>query len=80
MTDEIRCSIECRDDPEYESPGRLTGTLLTYGERANDRPELFEPGALAWPDNGVVLRRQHQRGQPIMRVVPAVRGGEVVID
>ena len=80
MTDELRCSIECRDDPEFESPGRLQGTLIRYGERAGDRPEVFESGALAWPDNGVVLRRQHQRGQPIMRVTPEVRGAEVVID
>ena len=80
MISEIRCSIECRDDEAYESPGRLQGTLIRYGERAGDRPEQFEPGALSWPSNGIILRRQHQRGQPIMRVVPEVRGGEVVID
>ena len=37
-------------------------------------------GALRWPDNGVVLRRQHQRGAPIMRVVPELRGRDVVIE
>ena len=77
---EIRCAIEVRDDPAYDSPGRLTGTLITYGERAHDRPELFEPGALSWPSNGIVLRRQHQRGAPIMRVQPETRGQAVVVD
>jgi len=78
--DEIRCRLEFRADQSRESPGRLTGTLMTYGERAADRNEVFEPGSLEWPDDGVVLRRQHNRGQPIMRVVPEVRGGAVVVD
>ena len=63
-----------------QSPGRITGTLLTYGERASDRAEMFEPGALRWPDNGIVLRRQHQRATPIMRVLPEVRGNQIVVD
>ena len=78
--DEIRCAVELRADETRQSPGRLSGTLLTYGERATDRAEMFEAGALRWPDNGVVLRRQHQRGAPIMRVVPEVRGNQVVLD
>ena len=78
MRDEIRCAIELRQSDA--GPGRLSGVLLTYGERAHDRPELFEQGALAWPDNGIVLRRQHQRGAPIMRVVPEVRGDQVILD
>ena len=40
----------------------------------------FETGALTWPADGVVLNRQHQRGAPIMRVTPEVRGLAVVID
>ena len=80
MMDEIRCRIEVREDDTRRSPGRLTGVLLTYGERAADRAELFEDGALKWPDNGVVLRRQHQRGEPITWIVPELRGGAVVLD
>ena len=80
MADEIRCSVELRADDSMASPGRLTGVLMTYGQRAGDRAELFESGALSWPSNGVVLRRQHQRGAPIMRVVPELRGRDVVID
>ena len=77
---EIRCSIELRADASRESPGRIVGTLLTYGERASDRPEVFEAGALSWPENGIVLNRQHSRSAPIMRVVPEIRGQSVVID
>ena len=78
MTDEIRCSIELRQSDA--SPGRLSGTLIRYGERAHDRPELFEAGALSWPANGIILRRQHSRAAPIARIVPEVRGDQVVLD
>ena len=80
MRDEIRCSVEFREDETRLSPGRLVGRILTYGERALDRAELFEAGALTWPSDGVVLNRQHARGAPIMRVTPEVRGDAIVID
>ena len=47
---------------------------------ALDRPELFEIGALSWPADGVVLNRQHERGAPVMRVLPIVDGDELRID
>ena len=77
---EIRCSIECREDDTRQGPGRLVGRILTYGERALDRAELFEPGALTWPTDGVVLNRQHVRHSPIMRVIPTLVGDELRID
>ena len=77
---EIRCKLEYREDESRLSPGRLVGTLLTYGERASDRPEVFEAGALDWPGNGIVLNRAHNDKVPIMRVIPEVRGSAVVID
>ena len=80
MADEFRCAIEIREDAERGGPGRLFGTLLTYGERAGDRAELFEQNALSWPADGVVLRRQHVREAPIMRVVPELRAAALVID
>ena len=44
--DEIRFSVELRDD-EQRGPGRLvSGRLIRYNERAKDRPELFEPDSL----------------------------------
>ena len=80
MNDEIRCAVEFREDDTLTSPGRLVGTILTYGKQATDRAELFVKGALTWPPDGVVLNRQHARGAPIMRVIPEVRGDALVID
>ena len=40
----------------------------------------FEDDSLRWPDNGIVLRRQHSRVAPIMRVVPETRGRDVVLE
>ena len=53
---------------------------MPYGKRASDRPELFETGSLKWPEDGIVLNRQHSRKSPIMRVIPTVEGDEVRID
>ena len=80
MSDEIRCTVSCEEDRTRSGPGRLVGRILTYGERATDRPELFERGALTWPAAGVVLNRQHARGAPIMRVRPTLVGDELRID
>ncbi len=78
--DEIRCAIEVREDDTRRSPGRLYGVLLTYEERAADRPEAFAPGSLHWPDDGIVINLSHDRRQPVMRIVPEVRGRQVVLD
>ena len=80
MTDEIRCSVSCEEDRTRSGPGRIVGRILTYGERATDRAELFEKGALSWPADGVILNRQHARGAPIMRVTPTLVGDELRID
>ena len=81
---EIRCKLEIREDATLASPGRLTGTLLTYGERASDRPELFERGSIDLDaikaSGGIVVNRQHSRGAPITRVIPELRGDELIID
>ena len=77
---EIRFAIEVREDKDRRGPGRIVGTLIQYGERASDRPERFEQGSLSWPDDGIVLREQHDRAQPIARVVPELQGDKVIID
>ena len=69
--------IRLESDPERSGPGVLSGTLLTYGELAGDRPERFAAGALHWPDSGVMLREQHNRQAPIVRFTPKVEGAEV---
>ena len=77
--DEIRFAVELREVEEGQSP-RLVGTILTYGERARDRAEVFELGSMSWPEGGIVLNRQHRRDSPIMRITPEVRGDKLVVD
>ena len=80
MKDELRFRVEVREDEGRLGPGRLCGVVMRYGERAADRPELFEAGSLTWPDDGVVVNRQHTRTAPILRALPLVVGNEVHID
>ncbi|MCY3813971.1 MAG: HK97 family phage prohead protease [Gammaproteobacteria bacterium] len=79
MNIEIRCAIEYRADQARLSPGHLSGVLLTYGERARDRREVFAPGSLSWPDDGVVLNLAHDRKRPVMRCTPLLEGRDVRI-
>ena len=81
MPDTLIAPVEYRADTSRQGPGRLYGVLLNYGEPAGDgRRERFAPGSLEWPEEGVVLRLQHDRMQPIMRVVPETRENAVVVD
>ena len=78
--DTLVFEIRQEADTTRESPGRLVGTLLTYEERANDRPEVFVRGALTWPAAGILINAQHDRKSPIVRAVPYLEGDEVKID
>ena len=78
--DSLIFEIRQADDPTRESPGRLTGTLLVYEERARDRPEVFVRGALTWPKEGILINEQHNRQAPILRAIPYLDGDEVKID
>ena len=80
QTCEIRCAIEIRSDDTRSGPGRLTGTLITEGEQASDRREVFMPGALQWPSEGIVLRRQHNRDSPITMIQPRREGNKIIVD
>ncbi len=77
---EIRFAVELREDQSRLSPGRLTGVILNYNEMASDRRELFETDSLTWPAEGIVINRQHERRAPIMRVIPVVKDGAVLVD
>ena len=77
---EIRCAVEYRADDTRQSPGRLVGELITYGQRAQDRAEMFAEGALSWPQGGIILNFQHNRQAPIIRFTPEVRGKVVSVD
>ena len=53
-----------------EAGERLTGVILQEGRIASKRPELFAPGALVWPDEGIALRTEH-RGVEVGRAIPS---------
>ena len=72
--------VRFKEDETRLSPGRLTGTLLTYETRAADRPELFARGALYWPDDGIAINDQHNRKETIVRTVPFLDGDAIKID
>ena len=78
--DNLVCEIRFTEDESRQSPGRLVGTLLTYGEMASDRKEMFEVGALTFPEGGLWINEMHTRAAPILRAMPELRGKELVID
>ena len=76
----IYSSVEYAEDTTRESAGRLTGVLVTYGEQAKDRPDVYEAGSLSWPDGGIVLNEMHDRKQAIKRFSPYLEGDELRVD
>ena len=43
-----------------DTPARLTGVLLPIGRVAIDRQEVFTPGSVTFPSNGVRLLLEHR--------------------
>ena len=78
--DLLTCEIRFAEDETRQTPGRLVGTLLTYGERASDRPEVFDPDSLYFPDGGLWVNEQHNRQAPILRAMPTLEGRALLID
>ena len=78
--DSLTCEIRFQEDESRQSPGRLLGVLVTYGEMASDRKEMFEVGALTFPEGGLWVNEMHSRTSPILRAMPALRGKQVVLD
>ena len=82
--DEIRCAVSFEADETRQSPGRLVGRLLTYGERIvhNRGPESFESRALQWGDDGVVLYDGHdaEPRKPIGIMQPIQTDTEARVD
>ena len=77
--DQLLCEVRFEADTSNQSPGRLIGTLVTYEERARDRPELFARGALDWPTEGILINLMHDRQQPLLRAIPYLDGDELRI-
>ena len=44
--DRLLCEVRYESDESRQGPGRLTGTLIVYETRANDRPEMFMADSL----------------------------------
>ena len=80
MTETLYVPLEFRADDSRTGPGRLTGVLMTYGEQAGDRKELFDPDSLYWRESGILIREQHRRESPILKTVPILDGKMVRID
>ena len=80
MADSLLLEVRAAEDDTRESPGRIVGTLLTYGERARDRSEMFLDGALRWAEAGFNINEQHNRQAPIVRAVPFLDGKAIKID
>ena len=78
--DTLFLEVRAAEDETRLSPGRIVGTLLTYGERAKDRPEMFVDGALRWPELGFNINEQHNRQSPIVRAIPYLDGKAIKID
>ena len=72
--------IEVRAAEDDAGPGRIVGTLVNYGERARDRPEMFLSGALRWPEGGIIINEQHDRRASVVRALPFLEGKAIKID
>ena len=78
--DNLILKVRAAEDDSRESPGRITGTLLTYGEQAQDRSEMFLDGALRWPEGGFNTNEQHNRQAPIVKAIPYLDGKAIKVD
>ena len=79
MRREIRCVLECRADETRQGPGRVVGTMIEAGRVATDRREVFAPGAIRWPRDGIRLLAEH-RGREVLTFQPTEDGAALGID
>ena len=76
---ELFAAIQFAEDDERIGPGRITGSLLRFGEVASDRPIMFSNG-LTWDDDGIILNLQHDRGRHLARFVPTPTADGLAVD
>lgn len=71
----VRVNVEVR-----EEGGELHGTIIQEGRAASGgRAEVFAPGAVTWPAEGVGILTEH-RGEPETRAFPhRAQNGEIRI-
>ena len=73
-------AVEYAEDTTRESPGHIRGVLVTFGQVAKDRPDVYEQDCLTWPDGGIVLNEMHDRKQAIKRFSPYLDGAELRVN
>ena len=73
-------AITYAEDTTRESPGHIRGVLVTYGEKASDRPDVYDKDSLTWAEGGVVLNEMHDRKQLIKRFSPYLDGEALRVD
>lgn len=78
MTDRINVEVEVR--AAVDGP-MLRGVILAEGRAARGgRAELFAPGAVCWPADGIAILAEH-RGRELARVLPTREAnGEIRIE
>ena len=64
-------SVELRASETDDSPGTISGQFLPIGRIASDRREVFTPGSVLFPSDGVKLLISHG-GEVIMMFEPIV--------
>lgn len=57
---------------------KLYATIMAEGRAAKTRREVFAPGAVTWPADGIAIRTVH-RGPEVARCVPTREGTEIRI-
>ena len=73
----LTCAVECRAS---DSGPRLHGVILTEGRAAaGGRAELFAPGAVVWPAEGIGIGTKHLAA-PETRALPIRAGNEIRIE
>ena len=66
--------LEIRESDDGE---HLNGVIVQEGRAGTARKELFTPGSLVWPAEGVPIRETHLKGE-VGRAVPTRHpGGEI---
>ena len=66
MIETVSAEVEIR---EVEGRKRLEGTLIQEGRVGRVRAEVFSPGSIRWPGEGIGILVEH-RGQPEVMAMP----------
>ena len=71
--------VEVRESSQAGYEPTLTGTILQEGRAASERREVFAPGSVEWPSEGVAVLTEH-RGAMEVRAQPVRhRDGQITI-